>query len=726
MPGRVAVACDTGSVYTVPPPDAGRGVDPRAALVVVSKVVPAKNTVKEKLSFDDAEALQALCGPSNVRLKLIERTAGVALHVRGNEITIEGEPEIVDLARSALEQLYRLALRGQALGSDDVVRAVKVLRDDVATPIGQIFGETILTPRTGRPLGPKGVAQKQYVDAIRANDVVFAIGPAGTGKTYLGVAMAVRALQDKQVRRIILTRPAMEAGERLGFLPGTLEEKIDPYLRPLLDALGDMLDVERVQRHLADGVIEVAPLAFMRGRAQPVSTPVMTIHGWRPIGELRPGDDVIGSDGWPARVVGTFPQGKKPVFRVTATDGASTRCCAEHLWAVKTASDKRRGKPFRVLETGAMRDQLRVFHQHRFELPMLRAPVAFPARSVPLEPYSLGLLLGDGCITGKTTPAFATTDKDLVRSLRIGLGSAIQLAHKGGVDFRLSGRDTNRYQRNPLTVALEELGLLGSYSATKFVPAVYLWNCHEVRLAVLQGLLDTDGGPVSHDGRTCRIQYTTTFAQLRDDVVFLVRSLGGVAYSHTRVAADAHIIDIRLPDHVKPFRLERKARIYREAGGGRPMRFIASIEPDGVEECVCIQIDAPDSLYLTEDFLLTHNTLSGAFIILDEAQNTTPEQMKMFLTRLGFDSKVVVTGDPSQTDLPRGQRSGLRDALDLVDGIRGIATVRFSDADVVRHPIVAALIRAYDTRDRARSEAREAERAAREAAPPPGEPPSER
>jgi phosphate starvation-inducible PhoH-like protein len=331
--------------------------------------VPQGKTIKrEKLAFDDPEALQALCGSNNSRLKLVERTAGAQVNLRGNEITIEGDDTATDTAKSAIEQLYDLALSGKALSSDDVVRAVKLVQGDGGGAVLQsVFGEVILTPRSGRPIAPKGAAQKQYVDLVRANDIVFATGPAGTGKTYLAVALAVRALLDKQVRRIILTRPALEAGERLGFLPGTLEEKIDPYLRPLYDALHDMLDPERLERFLADSTIEIAPLAFMRGR-----------------------------------------------------------------------------------------------------------------------------------------------------------------------------------------------------------------------------------------------------------------------------------------------------------------------------------------------------TLSGAFVILDEAQNTSPEQMKMFLTRMGFDSKLCITGDITQTDLPRGQRSGLRDALELVDDIRGIGRVQFSDTDVVRHPLVAALIRAYDGRDRARHEAREA------------------
>jgi phosphate starvation-inducible PhoH-like protein len=327
-----------------------------------------KSVRREKLAFDDPEALQALCGSNNSRLKLIERTAGAEVHLRGNEITIEGEEGAARTARSALEQLYELALAGKPLSSDDVVRAVRLLQggDGARASIADVFGEVILTPRAGRPIAPKGAMQKRYVDLVRSDDIVFAIGPAGTGKTYLAMALAVRALLDKQIRRIVLTRPAVEAGERLGFLPGTLEEKVDPYLRPLFDALHDMIDPEKLQRLMADDVIEVAPLAFLRGR-----------------------------------------------------------------------------------------------------------------------------------------------------------------------------------------------------------------------------------------------------------------------------------------------------------------------------------------------------TLNESFIVLDEAQNTTPAQMKMFLTRMGYGAKLVITGDPTQTDLPPGQRSGLRDALELVSGIRGIGVIAFTDQDVVRHPLVAALIRAYDARDRARSEERE-------------------
>jgi phosphate starvation-inducible PhoH-like protein len=165
------------------------------------------------------------------------------------------------------------------------------------------------------------------------------------------MAKAGQALQAKQVNRIILTRPAVEAGERLGFLPGTLFDKIDPYLRPLYDALHDMLDPESIPKLMAAGTIEVAPLAYMRGRAQPVDTLVMTPEGVRPIGELEVADLVVGSTVLPTPVLGVHPQGRKPVYAVDTQDGASTLACGEHLWSVTTRDDRRRGKGPRVLET---------------------------------------------------------------------------------------------------------------------------------------------------------------------------------------------------------------------------------------------------------------------------------------------------------------------------------------------------------------------------------------
>ncbi len=426
------------------------------------------------------------------------------------------------------------------------------------------------------------------------------------------------------------------------------------------------------------------------------------------------GDLVIGSDGRPTPVIGIYPQGRKPIYRLQAQDGASTLCCSEHLWRVFTASDRRRGKPGRVLETQDMVGRLRCFHQHRFELPLLSAPAKFPAREVPIDPYALGLLLGDGCLTATTTPTFTTADPDLALVLEDSL-DGIELQAKSGVDYVLRHIGASRggvIAANPVTAALRELGLAGTRSHTKFVPEPYQHNSAAVRIAVLQGLLDTDGGPVTQRGRTCRIQYTTCSETLRDDVVYLVRSLGGVAYWRRRQAADrrpgfangrpvhhrhdAFILDIRLPPEIEPFRLARKRGLYDRDCGGRPMRFVDSIEPAGEAECVCIQVAAADSLYITDDFLVTHNTLNDSFIILDEAQNTSPEQMKMFLTRLGFNSKMVVTGDITQIDLPREQDSGLVVVAEILNRVEGIDFVRFGEEDVVRHKLVRRIVAAYN------------------------------
>ncbi|GGS41449.1 hypothetical protein GCM10010171_40140 [Actinokineospora fastidiosa] len=658
-------------------------------------------------------AVLALLGSRDENLRLAEDLLDADVHVRGNEVTLSGAPADVAFAERVFTELATLAARGQQVDLNTVRRTIAMLSSDAAESPAEVLSLDILS-RRGRTIRPKTLNQKRYVDAIDANTVVFGIGPAGTGKTYLAMAKAVQALQAKQVNRIILTRPAVEAGERLGFLPGTLYEKIDPYLRPLYDALHDMVDPDSIPRLMTAGTIEVAPLAYMRGRAQPVFTKVLTPDGFRPIGELRVGDLVIGSNGEPTPVLGVYPQGEKDIYRVTAQDGASTLCCGEHLWTVRTRADVRRNKPWRVLQTTEMIGKLRAAHARRFELPLLTAPVCHPEQPVPMDPYALGLLLGDGCMTGSTTPSFATDDSELAVALGAAL-PGVAVRRTSGVDYTL-----NRVRQpgevitleNPVTGALRALDLLGTRSHTKFIPEVYLRNSAEVRLALLQGLLDADGRPVSQRGRTCRVQYGTTSPMLRDGVMELVRSLGGVAYTRTRKVEgrkpglakgrvvrychDSHVVDIRLPAGVEPFRLQRKLDRYRAAGGGRPMRFIDSIEPAGRAEAVCIQVAAQDSLYVTEDYLLTHNTLNDAFIILDEAQNTTPEQMKMFLTRLGFGSKIVVTGDVTQVDLPGGQRSGLRVVKEILEGIDDVHFATLTSGDVVRHRLVGDIVDAYE------------------------------
>jgi phosphate starvation-inducible protein PhoH and related proteins len=222
------------------------------------------NQAQTRITVDDPQVMVSLLGTADQLLKLIERSIASDIMVRGNEITITGAPADNALAERVFAELLELIEKGETLTADSIRRTVGMLETGTERP-AEVLSLNILS-RRGRTIRPKTLGQRRYVDAIDQHTVVFSIGPAGTGKTYLAMAKAVQALQAKQVTRIILTRPAVEAGERLGYLPGTLYEKIDPYLRPLYDALHDMIDPESIPRLIQSGTIEVAPLAYMRGR----------------------------------------------------------------------------------------------------------------------------------------------------------------------------------------------------------------------------------------------------------------------------------------------------------------------------------------------------------------------------------------------------------------------------------------------------------------------------
>ncbi len=220
----------------------------------------------QKVVFDDLQLANTLFGAHSENLKRIARTIGVKISAKGNAITLQGDELEVELAKRVLDDLYRLLRKGYPLFPNDIDYAIRMISDDQSVNLEDIFLDTVYISSRKRVITPKSLAQKRYIDAIRKYDLVIGIGPAGTGKTYLAMAMAVASLMKQEVERIILTRPAVEAGEKLGFLPGNMVEKVNPYLRPLYDALHDMMDFDRASRLIEKGVIEVAPLAFMRGR----------------------------------------------------------------------------------------------------------------------------------------------------------------------------------------------------------------------------------------------------------------------------------------------------------------------------------------------------------------------------------------------------------------------------------------------------------------------------
>ncbi|WP_078597219.1 PhoH family protein [Evansella clarkii] len=223
-----------------------------------------KQTIQ--LHTQDSNEVQALFGPNDRHLQRLEEAFNASIVTRGEEVTITAANEKADNIKDILELLLQLIRKGTSIQERDVVYAAQLAERDMLNELPELFEDKITVSSKGKPILAKTLGQRHYVSAIRKNDIVFGIGPAGTGKTYLAVVMAVHALKEGQVKRIVLTRPAVEAGESLGFLPGDLKEKVDPYLRPLYDALHDVLGMEQTTRLMERGTIEIAPLAYMRGR----------------------------------------------------------------------------------------------------------------------------------------------------------------------------------------------------------------------------------------------------------------------------------------------------------------------------------------------------------------------------------------------------------------------------------------------------------------------------
>lgn len=223
-------------------------------------------TAPERLPLRDAHEAMALFGRRDETLRLVEKELGVTISSRGDDVAIDGDPVKVARARQVLTELLEIVRVGHRLTTGDIRYAIDMVREGSGTSLVDVMSDVVQVTTRGKRICPKTLGQKRYIEAMRRSGIVFAIGPAGTGKTYLAMAMAIAALKNKEISRIVLTRPVVEAGEKLGFLPGDLQEKVDPYLRPLYDAIYDIVGVDTFRKHMERGIIEIAPLAYMRGR----------------------------------------------------------------------------------------------------------------------------------------------------------------------------------------------------------------------------------------------------------------------------------------------------------------------------------------------------------------------------------------------------------------------------------------------------------------------------
>ena len=541
-------------------------------------------------------------------------------------------------------------------------------------------------------------SQKMAWSGFQQHDVLFLIGPAGCGKTHLATAFAINEVLQRRKEKIVLTRPIVEAGESLGYLPGDLNEKVDPYMMPLYDCMKKLGGDNPTQREIIKASVEVAPLAYMRGRSLINSEKIITPNGLIPIGDIRVGDFVIGSNGKPTEVVGVYPQGKLPTVKITFSDRTTSICSLDHLWPTMTLNEKRHAKGYTIKNTKCLMETVRDKHNRKVHrVPLVSGAVEFNHQKVGIDPYLLGVLLGDGHISKGFS--ITSADIEIIDECIKTLPEGHKVVYKGNYDYRIQSNRKN----NLLKKELQKLELWGKKAQNKFVPDIFKYNTKECRLAILQGLMDTDGWICKHRSGNCRIQFCTTSKKLSDDIVFLVRSLGGLAYCRKREysAKDDHIRNGKIIRHtccsyvidmmlsVNPFRLKRKADLYEN--NQTMTKMISSIEPYEIADCTCIQVAAEDHLFLTNDCIVTHNTFDDSVCIFDEAQNATKAQLKLFLTRFGKNSKVIITGDPLQSDLHTSDVP-LVDVMRRLETLPGIGIVAFKKDAIVRHSLVSNIL----------------------------------
>ncbi len=356
---------------------------------------------------------------------------------------------------------------------------------------------------------------------------------------------------------------------------------------------------------------------------QPLTAKVLTPTGWRTMGDLVEGDEVIAVDGTPTRVTGVFPQGVLSTYKLTFSDGSSTEASGEHLWLTQTRQERSFQKQGRGVTYGPPKlrttDMLATDVRKLHSIPLV-APVQFPKKPVSINPWLLGVLLGDGCLR-QSSAQLVCAEPEMVEMVEAALPHGLMARKVVSRDYhydivKAGGRQWSGMDRqsNPLLVALRNLGLAGAGAADKFIPDDYKINSVETRLAILRGLMDTDGHAAKHNGSAI---YYTISARLADDVVFLCRSLGGVATRSIKKTThrDCHVVYVKLPSGVNPFSLGRKAtRVRASWEKYSPQRILRSVEPIGERECQCISVAHDQHLYLTDDLIVTHNTGKGRMI----------------------------------------------------------------------------------------------------------------
>jgi len=425
----------------------------------------------------------------------------------------------------------------------------------------------------------------------------------------------------KEITKTLLTGDTSTLGkiqrEDYDFVPVGIREFIESeeYLGSVVANLheGIKQELEYIFNPMSNITTVVLTGSIGWGKALPLATQVLTPTGWAEIGQLRVGDSVIGSQGIPVTVTGVFLQGPKDIYRCSFSDGATVECCEDHLWAVNSPSGRQHKTQGRVLPLREIKRGIKNKRGQRQHFIPVVCPVQFVKQDLPLDPYLLGALLGDGAMSSGNCH-LSSADKELLERVSSSLPIPVKLKHIAAYDYRLTCGQSGQ-RNNPVRTALRTLGLFGKTSLDKFVPAIYKFSSVEDRIDLLHGLMDTDG---SVELANNKVEFCSSSRQLAEDVVWLVRSLGGIATFCTNKSASKNLryrVRLAMPNGLNPFWLTRKAEAYKPRQKYPPSRAFNAVEFVGKKEAVCISVDAADGLFVTEDFIVTHNTTTSMVLM---------------------------------------------------------------------------------------------------------------
>lgn len=415
------------------------------------------------------------------------------------------------------------------------------------------------------------------------------------------------------------------------------------------------------------------------GRSLLNSEVLITPNGLKMMGEVKVGDSVIGANGQPVKVVGVYPQGVIPYVKISFSDGTKSLCSWDHLWATWTNADRLEGLSYSIKSTKEIADNL--FDQAgnpNHEIPLLRDFAKFESQKVNVDPYTLGVLLAS-CSNFYNAKISSVKHSVVKNCLKSSDEISFSCLQDGG--YKLFLGDVEKH--------LDDLNLLETTLSQRFIPASYKINSESTRLELLRGIMDARGVA----GTELSVGFKSE--QLSEDVLFLIRSLGGYGKRKAVVKKEGSLevieYQVNFSIELNPFKIKSKSKQFKRTESVFPRKMIVGIEPVGEGLCTCITVDNVDHLFATNDFILTHNTFNDAVCIFDEAQNATKTQLKLFLTRFGQNSKVIITGDPKQSDL-RSSDQSLMNVVQSLEDLPGIGVIYFDAEAIVRHPLIASII----------------------------------